>query len=65
MSHDAESRPPARPRDRLATLEKEVAELQLDREALWEALTAIGVRVDQATQAEEIIRRARAPEVKE
>lgn len=60
MSNGAQSRPPVRPEDRLATLEKEVADMRADREAMWKAVTALGERVAEATQAEEIIRRARA-----
>lgn len=65
MSHDAQSRPQARPEGRLAALEEEVAGLRKDREVLWEAVTALSERVAEATQAEEIIRRAHAqPELK-
>jgi hypothetical protein len=45
---------------RLRTVEKELAELKEANAALWHAVTALSERVAEATQAEEIIRRARA-----
>ncbi len=53
LSNDAFARPPASLEDRMATLEETVS-------ALFAAVTALGERVAEATQAEEIIRRARA-----
>jgi hypothetical protein len=46
------------PADRLASLEDEVAALKEQNASLVEAFTALALRVDQATQVEEIIRRA-------
>ena len=51
----------ARPLElRVTDLEQEVAELKGERKIMWEAITALAERVAEATQVEEIIRRARA-----
>lgn len=44
----------------MTDLEQEVADLKEERKTMWEAITALGERVAEATQVEEIIRRARA-----
>ena len=53
------------PELRVTNLEQEVADLKKEREVMWEAITALGERVAEATGVEEIIRRARAGRLSE